>query len=71
MTQRALSKNPDNTQKALREHLKSNQKAIEQSDFVIPSEPKILRLVLIIHTKFHDSAILHSNGKDYHVLQYK
>ena len=35
----------DSTQKALREHLKSTQIAREQSDFVIPSEPKILRLV--------------------------
>ena len=33
------------TQKALREHLESTRRAREQSDFVIPSEPKILRLV--------------------------
>ena len=67
MTQRALSKNSDSTQKALREHLKSNR-AIRLRHTI---GPKILRLVLIIHTKFHDFAILHSNGKDYHVLQYK
>ena len=35
------------TQKALREHLKSTQRAREQSDFFIPSKPKILRLVYI------------------------
>ena len=34
------------TQKALREYLKSTQRAREQSDLVIPSEPKILRLVI-------------------------
>ena len=45
MTERALSKLSESTQKALREYLKSNQREIEQSDFVIPSEPKILRLV--------------------------
>ncbi len=45
MTQRALSKHSESTQKALREYLKSNQREREQSDFVIPSEPKILRLV--------------------------
>ena len=33
------------TQGALREQLKSTQSAREQSDFVIPSEPKILCLV--------------------------
>ena len=32
-------------QKALREHSKSPQTAREQSDFIIPSEPKIFRLV--------------------------
>ena len=58
MTQRALNKHSENTQstqKALREYFKSTQRAFrehseskrarEQSDFVIPSEPKILRLV--------------------------
>ncbi len=33
------------TQGALREQLKSTQSARDQSDFVIPSEPKILCLV--------------------------
>ena len=39
----------DSTQKAFREHLESAQSTKfvrEKSDFVIPSEPKILRLVL-------------------------
>ena len=36
-THRELSKHSEST--------KSNQRAREQSDFVIPSEPKILRLV--------------------------
>ena len=45
----AFKKHPDSThkalKKALRENLKSAQRAIkEQSDFVIPSEPKKLRL---------------------------
>ena len=56
-TQRVLRKHLDSNQRALREHqralralrehLKSTQRAREQSDFFIPSEPKILRLVLI------------------------
>ena len=50
MTQRALSKHSESTQKALRQYLKSNQREREQSDFVIPSEPKMLRLVKIIIT---------------------
>ena len=33
------------TQRILNEHSESNQKEREQSDFVIPSEPKILGLV--------------------------
>ena len=45
MSQRALSKHSESTQKTLREFLKSTQREREQSDFVIPSEPKILRLV--------------------------
>ena len=45
MNQRALSKHSESTKKALREYLKSTQREREQSDFVIPSEPKILRLV--------------------------
>ena len=46
MSQRALSKNSESTQKALREYLKSTQREREQSEFVIPLEPKILRLVV-------------------------
>ena len=49
MTQRALSMHSEgiqSTQRALREYLKSTQREREQSDFVIPSEPKILCLVL-------------------------
>ena len=58
------SKKLDSTQKALREHLKSTQKAKEQSDFVIPSEPKILRLV---YFKLFIDKIL-SQGKDLFIL---
>ena len=46
MIQRALSKYSESTQKALRDYLKSSQREREQSEFVIPSEPKILRLVI-------------------------
>ena len=50
MTQRALSKHSESTKKALRKYLKgsleSNQREREQSDLVIPSEPKILCLVV-------------------------
>ncbi len=49
MAQRALSKHSMSTQRALREYLKSNLREIEQSDFVIVSEPKILRLVYLLH----------------------
>ena len=52
MNQRALSKHSESTQstqRALREYLKSNQKERDQSDFIIPSEPKILRLVNVIN----------------------
>ena len=49
MTQRALSKRSESTEKALREYLESTQREREQSDFVIPSEPKILRLVRFKH----------------------
>ena len=48
MNQRALSKHSESTQstqRALREYLKSTQRERDQSDFIIPSEPKILRLV--------------------------
>ena len=33
-------------QRTLKEQSESNQRAREQSDFVIPSEPKVLRLVM-------------------------
>ena len=39
------SEHSESNQKALREHLESTQREREQSDFVIPSEPKILLLV--------------------------
>ena len=48
MTQRALSMHPESTQKALREYLRAIREQSErkrESDFIIPSEPKILRLV--------------------------
>ena len=45
MTQRALSKHSEGTQIILKEHSESNQREKELSDVVIPSEPKILRLV--------------------------
>ena len=48
MTQRALSMHPESTQKALREYLRAIREQSErkrESDFSIPSEPKILRLV--------------------------
>ena len=50
--------------KALRKHLMSTQRAREQSDFVIPSEPKILRLVHFIScnseilTRLEDEVVL-------------
>ena len=56
LNQRALSKHSESTKKALREYLKSTQREREQSDFVIPSEPKILRLVRLEN-------ILSFNGK--------
>ena len=52
-TQRALRMHSESTQKALREyltlkeHLERNQREREQSDFIIPSEPRILRLVIL------------------------
>ena len=36
----------EGTQRILKEQSESNQREREQSDFVIPSEPKILRLVV-------------------------
>ena len=48
MTSGAWSKHlgsTQSTQRILNEHSESNQKEREQSDFVIPSEPKILGLV--------------------------
>ena len=48
MTQRALSMPSESTQKALREDLRVLREQSErkrESDFIIPSEPKILRLV--------------------------
>ena len=48
MTQRALSMPSESTQKALREYLRALRELSErkrESDFIIPSEPKILRLV--------------------------
>ena len=47
-TQRALREYLKSTQRILKEHSKSNQRERDQSDFVIPSEPKILRLVVSI-----------------------
>ena len=38
------------TQRALSKHSESNQREREQSDFVIPSEPKIIRLVFVCFT---------------------
>ena len=45
-TQRALSKHSESTQRIFKEHSESIQRESEQLDFVIPSEPKILRLVV-------------------------
>ena len=48
MTQRALSKrahSTEGTQRILEKHSERNQREREQSDFVIPSEPKILHIV--------------------------
>ena len=45
MTQRALSKqshSTEGTQRILEKHSEINQREREQSDFVIPSEPKIV-----------------------------
>ena len=43
----AFREHSEGTQRALKVHSESNQREREQSNFVIPSEPKILRLVLI------------------------
>ena len=46
MTQRSLSQHSESTQRAHRRHSENTSREIrEQSDFVIPSEPKILCLV--------------------------
>ena len=45
------------TSRELREQSESNQREREQSDFVIPSEPKILRLVRIL-IQYRKEAIL-------------
>ena len=47
-TQRALSDFSESTQRIFKEHLESIQREREQLELVILSEPKILRLVLII-----------------------
>ena len=39
------------TQKTLSKHSESNQREREQSDFIIPSEPKILCLVIYSQDK--------------------
>ena len=44
-TNKAHREHSESTQKAHREHSKSTHRAREQSDFIIPSEPKLLRLV--------------------------
>ena len=41
----AFREHSEVTQRILKEHSESNQRGRDQSDFVIPSEPKILRLV--------------------------
>ena len=44
----AFSENSEHskgTQRILEEHSESTQRERDQSDFIIPSEPKILRLV--------------------------
>ena len=46
MTSGALKEHSEGIQKALREQSESNQREREQSDFIIPSEPEILRLVV-------------------------
>ena len=46
MTSGCLREHEASIQEALREYFKSNQREREQSEFVIPSEPKILRLVI-------------------------
>ena len=54
MSQRVLSKHSESTKKALREYLKRER---YQSDFIIPSEPKILRLAYFLSissTKFQN-----------------
>ena len=45
LTSSKHSESSQSTQKALKEYLKSTQKKREQSHFIIPSEPKILRFV--------------------------
>ncbi len=52
----------DSTQKALREHLKSTQRAREQSDFAMPLEPKILVLVIYVFLIIVNS--VHSCGEE-------
>ena len=42
----AFREHSEGTQSILKEQSESNQREREQSDFVIPSEPKILRLVI-------------------------
>ena len=43
--QRAFREHSESIQRVFREHSESTHRAREQSDFVMPSEPKILRLV--------------------------
>ena len=65
MTQRALSKHSESTQstqRILKEQSESNQRERDQSDFVIPSEPKILRLVFKV-VFFFIIVILYNNAK--------
>ena len=50
-TQNVLREHSEGTQRILKEHLERNQREREQSDFVIPSEPKILRLVILNKNK--------------------
>ena len=45
MTQRALSKQALGDQRILKEHSESTQRERDQSNFITPSDPKILRLV--------------------------
>ena len=45
------------TQRALKEHSESHQRAREQSDFVIPSKPKIL-CVILFNASLRNTALL-------------